>query len=110
MGMVVSHCSRGTSTTRAARYYLLSGRPSAQRFAHAVPGHWGIETSVHWVLDVVFGEDASRVRTGSAPANFTLIRQLALNLLRHEPSTGSIAAKRFRAALDDQYLRKVLQP
>ncbi len=110
IGRVVSQRSRGTSTTSETRYYLLSGRPSAQRFAHAVRGHWGIETSVHWVLDVVFGEDASRVRKGYAPANFTLLRQLALNLLRHAPSQGSIATKRFRAALDDQYLLKVLQP
>lgn len=109
IGMVVSQRSIGMTTTSETRYYLLSGRPTAKRFAEAVRGHWGIETSVHWVLDVVFAEDASRVRKGHAPANFALIRQLALNLLRHETSKGSITTKRFRAALDEQFLLKVLQ-
>jgi predicted transposase YbfD/YdcC len=91
------------------RYYLLSGSPSAAMFAKAVRGHWGIENSVHGVLDVTFDEDRSRVRMGHAPQNFAVLRHIALNLLRQEPSKGSINTKRFRAALDDQYLLKVLQ-
>ena len=91
------------------RYYIVSGTPHAAAVAHAVRGHWGIEHSVHWVLDVTFREDYSRVRTGNAPQNFAVLRHMALNLLRQEPSKGSMNTKRFRAALDEQYLRKVLQ-
>lgn len=109
IGMVVSERVVGTTSSTERRYYILSGRPSAQTFAEAVRGHWGIENSVHWVLDVTFGEDASRVRTGNAPQNLAVVRHLALNMLRREASKGSIATKRFRAALDEQYLLKVLQ-
>ena len=78
-------------------------------FAYAVRSHWGIENSVHWVLDVTFGEDGSRIRSGDAPQNFAVLRHIALNLLRREASAGSIATKRFRAALDDSYLVQVLR-
>lgn len=88
----------------------VSGRPSVQAFADAVRGHWGIENWGHWVLEVTFDEDRSRVRPGNAPPNFAVLRHMALNLLRQEPSKGSIKTKRFRAALDEHYLRKVLQP
>ncbi len=50
----------------------------------AMRGHWGIENQVHWVLDVAFGEDNSRIRKGNAPQNFAILRQIALNLLKHE--------------------------
>jgi hypothetical protein len=59
-------------------------------------------------LDVVFHEDASRIRTGDAPQNMGILRHIALNLLRQEPSKGSVKTKRFRAALDETYLAKVL--
>lgn len=71
-------------------------------------GHWGIENCVHWVLDVIFHEDASRIRTGDAPQNMGVVRHIALNLLRQEPSKGSVKTKRFRAALNDAYLERVL--
>ena len=64
---------------------------------------------MHWVLDVTFREDGSRVRTSGAPQNFAVLRHIALNLLLHAPGKGSINMKRFRAALDDQYLLHVLQ-
>jgi predicted transposase YbfD/YdcC len=108
IGMVTTErCApRGAGAER--RYYILSGTPTAHAFAHAVRGHWGIENCVHWVLDVTFDEDRSRVRAGNAPQNFAVLRHIALNLLRQEPSKGSINTKRFRAALDEQYLLKVL--
>ena len=64
---------------------------------------------MHWVLDVTFREDDSRVRTGNAPQNFAVLRHIALNLLRQAPGKGSLNTKRFRAALDDHYLLRVLQ-
>jgi len=68
----------------------------------------GIENQLHWVLDVVFKEDNSRIRNGSAPEIMAAIRQLALNLFKREPSKKSIKKKRFTAALKDQYRHKVL--
>lgn len=109
IGMVVRERTVQNVTTREASYYLLSGTPTASTFAHAVRGHWGIENQVHWVLDVTFCEDASRIRTGDGAQNFAVLRHIALNLLRHESSKGSIKTKRFRAALDMDYLLKVLQ-
>ena len=96
------------TTTIEQRYYLLNQRLAAATVNDLVRTHWGIENQVHWVLDVVFHEDASRIRNGHAPQNMAVIRHMALNLLRQEPSKGSLKAKRFRAALDDAYLARVL--
>ena len=72
--------------------------------------HWGIENKAHWVLDVTFKEDLSRIRAGFGPENFATLRHMALNLLKSEKSTRkSIAHKRFAAALDPDYLLKILQ-
>lgn len=109
IGMVVRERVEDNVTSVQTSYYLLSGTPTATSFAQAVRGHWGIENQVHWVLDVTFCEDASRIRSGDGAENFTVLRHIALNLLRHEPSKGSINTKRFRAALDTDYLLKVLK-
>jgi predicted transposase YbfD/YdcC len=109
IGMVVRQRTIAGVTTQETGYYLLSGTPTIERFAAAVRGHWGIENQVHWVLDVTFHEDASRIRTGDGAQNFAVLRHIALNLLRREASAGSIATKRFRAALDDSFLLQVLQ-
>ncbi len=109
LGMVdAERCVNG-KTTREQRYYLLSADMSARAFAEAVRGHWEIENCVHWVLDVTFREDDSRVRIDNAAQNFAVLRHIALNLLRREPSTGSINTKRLRAGWDTDYLRKVLR-
>lgn len=109
IGMVASERRDGSTVSKERRYYIVGGTVDVMGFAEAVRHHWGIENSVHWVLDVTFGEDESRVRTGNAPQNFTVLRHIALNLLRHAPGKGSITTKRFRAALDEQYLLQVLQ-
>ena len=71
--------------------------------------HWGIENSLHWVLDIAFREDESRVRKGHGPENLATIRHMALNLLRRETSSkGGVKARRLRAGLDEAYLLKVL--
>ena len=99
----------GATVTTEARHYLSSLPAEAATLARVIRSHWGVENRLHWVLDVAFREDASRVRTGHAPENLAIIRHFALNLLRQEPSrrTG-LATKRLRAALDDTYLRTVL--
>jgi predicted transposase YbfD/YdcC len=96
------------TTTVEQRYYLLNQTIAATTVNDLVRGHWGIENCVHWVLDVTFHEDASRIRSGDAPQNMAVIRHIALNLLRKESSKGSIKTKRFRAALSEAYLARVL--
>ena len=97
------------AVTVEARYYLSSLPPDAAALGQAIRRHWEVENRLHWVLDVAYREDASRARTGHAPENLAILRHLALNLLRRDPTTGSIATKRFRAALDTTYLRTILR-
>ena len=99
----------GQEVTIEQRYYLVSFEGDVQRFAHGVRSHWGIENQLHWVLDVAFDEDACRIRKDHAPENFSLIRHLALNLLRQDSSaSGGIKAKRLKAGWDNDYLLSIL--
>ena len=70
---------------------------------------WSIENGLHWVLDVVFREDRSRIRAGNAGANLALIRRVAASLLRRAPGKGSGVTKRLKAGWDDDYLLQVIQ-
>lgn len=100
----------GEKVSREERYYLSSLPADAEQIAQVIRDHWKIENSCHWVLDVVFGEDDSRVRVGNAAENFAVVRRWALSLLQQERSTKrSIKTKRLKAALDLNYLLKVLQ-
>lgn len=91
------------------RYYLVSLDGNVELFAQSVRSHWGIENQLHWVLDVVFNEDASRIRKDHAPENFALIRHVAANLLRRETSVRvGLKAKRLKAGWDNHYLSKIL--
>src|SRR5215210_1058130 len=96
-------------TPSERRYYLSSLPPDATLLGQAIRAHWGVENRLHWVLDVQFREDASAVRVGDGAHTFTVLRQVALNLIRQDRTVrGSIASKRFRAALDDAYLARLL--
>ena len=91
------------------RYYISSLTPDAKQAAEAVRGHWGIENSSHWILDVAFREDESRVRVGNAPENLALVRKLTHNLLQQETTLKrGIKTKRLRAGWDRSYLLKIL--
>ena len=76
---------------------------SAKDFGRAVREHWGIENSVHWVLDVTFGEDQCRIRKDHAPENLAVIRRIALNLVKQEKSKHSMRGKRKRVAWSNEY-------
>lgn len=106
--VVQSHRRLWNKDTSEIRYFLSSLSTDAPTFARYIRAHWGVENQLHWCLDVVFKEDASRIRTDHAPRNLSLLRRLALNLLRQEPSKGSLAMKRYRAGLDDQFMLQIL--
>lgn len=91
------------------RYYLSSLGVDVEKFARAVRGHWAIENSLHWVLDVQCGEDRSRARTGHAAANLATLRRLALNLLKRDRTKQrGIKGKQLNAAWDHAYLLRLL--
>jgi predicted transposase YbfD/YdcC len=91
------------------RYYLASLALDVELFARAVRSHWGVENKVHWVMDVCFHEDQSRVRTGHAAENLATLRRLALNLLKKETTKKrGIKGKQLNASWDHPYLLKLL--
>jgi predicted transposase YbfD/YdcC len=107
--MVLSKRRRGKAQTNERRFYLASFVAEPQEYLDFIRGHWAIENSLHWVLDVVFGEDASRVRSHHAAANFGIIRRMALNTIRQGKSrSASIRGTRKMAAWDDGLLEKLL--
>jgi predicted transposase YbfD/YdcC len=95
-------------TTRATQHFVLSRLISATHFMQTIRAHWTIENQLHWVLDVHFGEDASRIRKDNAPQNMAVLRKIALNLLRIHPDKVSIRRKIKKAAWDDQFLTAIL--
>lgn len=95
--------------TSQTHYFITSLENDARAILTAKRAHWGIENSLHWVLDVAFREDDSRVRQGNADQNMAIIRHIALNLLKQEiTAKGGIKAKRLQAAWNEDYLVKVL--
>ena len=109
IGMVEAERQVGDQVSVERRYYIASLANDAVRFGHAVRGHWSIENQLHWSLDVTFNEDACRVRQGEAAENFAVLRHIALSLLRQEKTAKvGVKAKRLKAALDPNYLIKVL--
>ena len=90
------------------RYCLLSRAWPPERFNSIVRGHWGIENRLHWVLDVTCNEDQARNRKGHGAENLALLRKLALNLARLEPSKGSMRGKLKRAGWDGNFLITIL--
>lgn len=97
------------STSIEQTYYLSSVAPSARKLSAIAREHWGIENRLHWVLDVAYDEDDSRVRKDHAPQNLSMLRQLSLNLIRKEKTRKhGVAAARKKAGWDENYLLKIL--
>jgi len=105
-GIVIVESTRetGPKIESETRFSIASLKDMADRIATAVRGHWAIENSLHWVMDMVFRDDDCRVRQGNAAANFATLRHMAHNLARRAPGKMSIRARRKAAAWDDEYL------
>jgi predicted transposase YbfD/YdcC len=110
IGMVESERIVNGKIEQEIRYYISSREPDAKAFGERVRGHWSIENSLHWVLDVVMREDEARIRKGHAAETMAIVRHIAINLLKKEKTLKvGIQAKRLRAACDNEYLDKVLR-
>jgi predicted transposase YbfD/YdcC len=110
VGMVEEERRVGPQVSTECRYYILSQPLTAQAFGDAVRSHWGVENRVHWVLDIAFREDESRIRTDHSPANLAILRHMALNLLSQERTAKvGTKAKRLKAGWDPAYLLTVLR-
>jgi predicted transposase YbfD/YdcC len=109
IGMVLRTRKEGDYISEEAAYYITSLEAKVKPFARAVRGHWGIETTLHWSLDVTFSEDQSRVRKGRGPENLGMLRRLVVSILQQDTSSkASLRAKRLIAGWDDEALLKIL--
>jgi predicted transposase YbfD/YdcC len=111
-GMVMCRATRTmkTDTSVEDRYFITSAKDeNVAAIAQSIRGHWGIENSLHWVLDVAFNEDQSRIRLGHAAENMNTIRKIALNTVkRNKTSKRGVKGKRKQAAWNNQYLEELL--
>ena len=99
------------TTSTETSYYICSRENDVEKTACAIRAHWHIENSLHWVLDVTFNEDKCRVRKDHGPENVNILRHIVLNLLKQEKSfKGSIQTKRLKAAWENSYMLKILNP
>jgi predicted transposase YbfD/YdcC len=109
IGMVLRTREEGGNISEEVAYYIGSIAPTVKHFARVVRGHWGIETSLHWSLDVTFSEDHSRVRKDRGPENLGMLRRLVVSILQQDTSSkASLRGKRLIAGWDDEALLKIL--
>ncbi len=109
IGMVYRVRDDGTRESETASYYLCSGPAKVKAFARAERGHWGIENTLHWRLDVTFTEDLSRIRKDNGPANLAMLRRLALSIIQQDTqSKYSLCSRRLIAGWDDEQLLNFL--
>ena len=98
--------------TKQTRYFITSVKIDSlqsKSYINMIRSHWGVENRLHWTLDVCFREDHSQVRTGHADENFSILRKLALNLLKKHPSKASMKRKRMKAGWNNQFLSEILE-
>lgn len=107
--MILSERRIGDESEVQDRYFISSLESNAEKILRAKRSYWGIENRLHWVLDIAFNEDRSRVRKDNAPQNFAILRHMALNLLKQEKTAkGGIKAKRLQCGWNVDFLLKVL--
>lgn len=106
---VINMTERDGKETSEVRYYISSLPLSVKRMASAARGHWSIENSLHWVLDMTFNEDQSRIRKDHGAENFALLRRFAIGLIKQDTTKGSIRRKRKKAGWDDSFLLTMLK-
>ena len=100
----------GETEVTEKRYYLSSLNSNAGEIAKAIRSHWSIENSLHWVLDVTFNEDRSRIRKRNGPENMAIVRRTVLNLLRQNGDKNtSLKRRRRRAIYSEEYLSDILE-
>lgn len=108
IGRVIREVERDGIQTRETSYYICSIDAKVGLFSESARRHWGIENSLHWVMDVVFGEDRSRIRQGHAAENMSFLRRFVTTLLKQDTSRSSLKQKRKEAAWDTTFLEKLL--
>ena len=108
IAMVTSRCLRDGQETVEVRYYISSLTLDVKRFARAARGHWGIENSCHWSLDMTFREDESRLRERNLRENFAWLNRFALSLLKQHPGRQSLVMKRRSCGWSDAFLMEVV--
>lgn len=106
---VMNVTERDGKETTDVRYYISSLPLGVKKSATAIRNHWGIENTLHWVLDMTFNEDQSRIRKGNGVENFALLRRLAINIIQQDTSSGSVKKKRKRAAWNEDFLLSLIQ-
>src|ERR1700675_819215 len=106
--MVESTREIGDKIERETRFYITSLVWLAHALGPVIRGHWAVENSLHWVMDMIFRDDECRVRTNHAPANFTTLKHMAHNLMRKAPGKDSMRLKRKVAAWDDDFLASLI--
>ena len=106
--MVDSRRELGDKIEHETRFYITSLSVPASQMGPLVRDHWAVENSLHWVMDMVFRDDECRLRTEHAPANFTTLKHIALNLIRRAKSKDSIRLRRKVAAWDDDFLASLV--
>jgi predicted transposase YbfD/YdcC len=109
VGMCYHERTVNGETSSEVRYFIGSKSANAHFYGEAFRGHWGIENPLHWRLDVLFGEDANRVRERTAAENLAWLRRMAVTLLKQHPSKGSLANKSFQALLEPNFLQQILE-
>jgi len=110
IGMAINEITIKDKTTKEYRFYITSLYKNIEDFAKSVRGHWGVE-STHWILDIVFKEDYNRTRINNSAENLSMLRKIALNLLKLEKETKkkrSLKSKRYIASMDIEFLEKVM--
>ena len=108
LGVVTSVCTRDSKETVETRYYISSLPVGVKQFARGVRGHWGIENSCHWCLDMTYREDESRIREPHVRENFAWLNRFTLSLLKQHPRRDSVAMKRRACGWNENFLLEVL--